>query len=478
MKKLFIVIASLIVFTTVSCVQNTSYTAQLATYEQNKVKSEAQEINLQTETNPKWILWSSNKTMLRGANTDQRVNEDNSVCVPVKPKNVKSTPTPEPSPAAIFPAYDLNDFKKLASWNANYVNLSIPGIFSETPDANGNYPINIATRDNLDRLIDYAEQADLFVVISFRTGPERTKEVFNNEGMLSVLFKDDDPDQAIKTRAVKAQAAWAEMWKEVAQRYKNRIHIAAYDLMVEPEISPTQANKWDLFANRMIKAIRDDFTDTDGQTISGDKNTPIIIGGSGMSSIEGLEKLNTDSISSKNEYKYLVYAVHQYEPTEYTQQTESDDREYVCGKSGFEKGEPKKEDFRAYTVKDENGNESVLTKLKGVYARISSWKNASGKERFVVVNEFGVVRWAGAKGKPDADKFLTAQFEQLEELKVNHAIWKWDPQCCIGDDDLNFRHGQKPKNHDETDSLLSKAIIDNWKKNGIPALRPSTFAKH
>lgn len=139
----------------------------------------------QTLDELKWSLWNGGVTKLRGANIHQKKNTDGEICVN------KNTGANLPL-SSFFPNYELEDFQTLASWKANYVNLSVPGIYTENSNARGEYLLDDAALKNLDRLIELAERADLFVVISFRTGPERTEEVFNNGDKLSVLFKDSD----------------------------------------------------------------------------------------------------------------------------------------------------------------------------------------------------------------------------------------------------------------------------------------------
>lgn len=150
----------------------------------------------QTKNDFKWSLWSAGVTRLRGANIHQKKNIAREFCVnKITGAHLPVTP--------FYPNYELEDFKILAAWKANYINLSVPGIFTENSNARGEYLLDDEAVKNLDQLIKLAEQADLFVVISFRTGPERTEAVFNNAGKLSVLFKDSD--WRLKQRAKKAQ---------------------------------------------------------------------------------------------------------------------------------------------------------------------------------------------------------------------------------------------------------------------------------
>ena len=79
----------------------------------------------------------------------------------------------------IGPPYTQEDFNRLASLGANYVNLSHPGLFTERPP----YVLDENVQANLDAMIGMAAEADLFVVITFRTGPGRNDFTF---------YRDDD----------------------------------------------------------------------------------------------------------------------------------------------------------------------------------------------------------------------------------------------------------------------------------------------
>jgi len=99
-------------------------------------------------------LWRG-PTLLRGANIWQKVKDDQ-----------------------IVPAYTPQDLRDLASWGANYVNISLPGIFSVHKVKNRatgkkEYMLDSTLLTNLESLIRWANNSGLFVVVAFRTGPER-----------------------------------------------------------------------------------------------------------------------------------------------------------------------------------------------------------------------------------------------------------------------------------------------------------------
>jgi len=248
----------------------------------------------------KWSLWT-NGTQLRGANIWQRIR-------------VPSLDGDELLGSDyIGPPYSQADFDRLAELGANYVNLSIPGLFTERPP----YVLDEQAQAHLDRLLEMATRANLFVVVSFRTGPGRSDFTFYRDGA-GVWF---DPSLLIETVWTDPQAklAWADMWRYTAKRYRNNPIVVGYDLMVEPnadevmldiydpkDFYPRYANTsydWNQFYPSLVQAIRE--VDTE---------TPILVSGMGWGSVLWLPYLKPVQA------KRIVYAVHQYAPFLYTHQ--------------------------------------------------------------------------------------------------------------------------------------------------------------
>jgi len=113
----------------------------------------------------KITLWQG-ETQLRGANIWQRVI-------------VPDLDGPEfLGSSHIGPPYTQADFDLLASLGANYVNISGPGLFTEIPP----YGVDLEVQANLDNLLEMIRKADMFAVITFRTGPGRSDFTFYSEG--------------------------------------------------------------------------------------------------------------------------------------------------------------------------------------------------------------------------------------------------------------------------------------------------------
>jgi hypothetical protein len=326
----------------------------------------------------------------------------------------------------------------LAHAGANYVNISHPGILREELD-HGRYSLEYDALKNLLQLVQCAGQEGLYVVVAYRSGPERQEKIFTEQHPQSKVFIDEE-----------AQNAWIEMWTKTAEALKDSPYVVGYDLMVEPD-TRGRPERWNVLAKRLITAIRA----KDGQT-------PILVEGADGGDSEALLKLNVRDFDPQNNLR-LVFCLHSYEPYEYAQQTEGD-WEYECPSLKDKKGKPGHSKYVSYSPERKE-------RLRTIYVAVSGWRD--NQNAVVAVNEFGVIRWAGGwtgsnrdgHATPDADKFIADELDILERLGLSHAIWKWDPQECQGDDDYNFLHGQLFSSHQNIASQLRENIMTNWQKN-------------
>jgi cysteinyl-tRNA synthetase len=379
----------------------------------------------------KWALWEDG-TKLRGANIYQRR---------VYPE-LDGTEFMGPDP--VGPPFAQQDFDRLAQMGANYVNISHPGLFTETPP----YVLDDVIQANLDNLLAMIAQADMFAVISFRTGPGRAE--------FSVCCLGDDwfPESYLNDRVWEDQAAqdaWVEMWRFTAGRYRDNPVVVGYDLMVEPNANEVLTGEWldpeDFYAQygdtladwnqlypRLTAAIRQ---------VDGD--TPILVGGNGYSGVEWLPYLEPTGDPR------TVYLVHQYAPHLYTHQW-GDSPECVY---------PGNCDLDWDGQFDDWLDRAWLDDLLFTVDDFASTHAVP-----VAANEFGVVRWVAG-----AAEFMDDQMDLLEERDLNHALWVWDPAWPAWNEEVNafnFRHGPDPENHsDVAQSELMDAIADHWGRNTI-----------
>lgn len=381
----------------------------------------------------KWDLWRAG-TCLRGVNTWQKTAEG------------------ADGQAAVTYTYTSDDFKELTTFKANYVNLSFPGIYSVKPKG-GKYVLEPKVLVELTQLIDRLDRANLFVVVSFRTGPGRSESVFGGEEGEEVVA------DVWKPEAEAARRGWVEMWLKASEALRDKGNVVGYDLMVEPvgdkekvggdsEGATVENEKryalWYGLAGEVARAIRD----------AGDM-TPVLVGGANASPACALECLPTLALPN------VVYTVHQYEPFIYTHQMvrredhEQEQRsEYNCEDLSNVSPKPRRVDRPRNTK----------ARLEKIYALVNGYRQSHGGAP-VAVNEFGVFRWA-----PKAPEHLRDEMTLLERLGANHALWLWEPgpETCVGYDEFNFRHGTDFSTHKDTSrNELYDAIKANWRLNTI-----------
>jgi len=385
----------------------------------------------------KWALWSGG-TSLRGANIWQRV------VVP------DLDGTEFLGSDHVGPPYTQADFDRLAALGANYVNISGPGLFTEKPP----YVLDEKVQANLDNLLDMIAQADMFAVITARTGPGRSDFTFYRDGAgdwfdESLLIESVWQDQA-------AQDAWVEMWRYMAERYRDDPIVAGYDLLCEPnsagilleiwepaEFYPEYAGTlydWNQLYPRITAAIREV-----------DPDTPILVAAMGWSAVRWLPYLEPTGDPR------TVYMVHQYEPQmEYTHQEPPAENTYPGEFDLDWDGEP--DPFDRQWLDDYLSSIDAFQRDHGVP---------------VAVNEFGVVRWV-----PGGAPFMDDEMDLFEQRGMNCALWSWDPAWKPWTEEVdafNFRHGPDPDHHaDVASSDLINVIVKYWGRNTI---RPSDLTE-
>lgn len=352
-------------------------------------------------------------------------------------------------PGAVGPPLEQEDFAKLAGDGANLVVFSYPGLF----DDRAPYALNEGAQDNLDRLIAMAEEADLFVVIAFRSGPGRSEFALSRSEAgtwFDATYVNDDV-----WKDTTAQDAYAAQWRHTADRYKDSPVVVGYELMVEPNGNdlvgiwdPAQFYEeytdttydWNVLHKKISKAIREV-----------DQETPIIIGGISYSGVQSLPSI------VPNGDDRTVYTVHQYEPADYTHQ-------WPNAAGSFENQYPGRFDA------DLDGNVDDVNRewVNNLLGTVDAFREKYGVP--VAATEYGILRHA-----PAADVFLDDQLGLFENYGLNHAIWEWGSSYTPDTNNWNpfmFRFGSDINNVSETDSNLFDVIKGNWEKN---MTRPSNF---
>ena len=389
-----------------------------------------------------WPLWTG-ATHLRGANIHQRR---------VYPE-IDGTEFFGSGP--VGPPYTQESFNKLAELGANYVNISHPGLFTEEPP----FIPNEDMVQNLDLLLEMITRADMFAVISFRPGPGRSEYTFFWDEYNTWFDESYLNDSVWGSR--ETQQAWAEMWQYTAERYRNNPIVVGYDLMVEPNSNEVGSSvlddmldiwepdvfeklyggtfyDWNTMFPPIITAIREV-----------DSETPILVGGNGYSGLEWLPYI--EIIDDPR----IVYAAHQYRPTEYAFQS------YESNMIGY----PGVLDLDWDGSADAFDQAWLTSYLNG----IKDFWTANGYYP-VVVNEYGLYRWV-----PDAAKFMDDEMALFEQLGVNYALWYWPPDwqpLLNKQNQFSFTYGEDPHNMREVPNDLSGVILKYWQRNYVRPSRP------
>lgn len=389
------------------------------------------------DENDKWWLWTQG-TQLRGANIYQR-------------RVYPELDGPEfMGYGLVGPPYVQEDFDRLASLGANYVNISHPGIFIETSP----YLVDQKILENLDNLLEMIGKADMFAVISYRTGPGRSEFTFHLDEVGDWFDEDYLNDRMWLETA--AQDAWVAMWAFTAQRYRVHPIVVGYDLMVEPNVNEVFLDLWDPeeFSSVYEGTLFDwnQLHPRISETIrSVDPDTPILIGGMGYSAIDWLPSLTANGDDR------TVYTFHQYAPFEYTHQDSEGARFSYPGQLDVD-GDGVEETFDRVWLED------LFSTAEGFI---------DSHDVPLAVNEFGAIRWV-----PGAATFVADQISILEEHGMNYAIWVWDPSWGPWLEEVsafNFRFGPDPENtSDQLSNELLDVLVRSWAQN---VFRPSTFGQ-
>jgi hypothetical protein len=381
----------------------------------------------------KWSLWVEGPH-LRGANIWQAL-----VIPELDGLEFKGAGT-------VGPPFTQEDFNALSALGANYVSISGPGLFTETPP----YVVDPGVQANLDNLLTMIAQADMFATIGFRTGPGRSEYSLCCEG--DRYFNGHFNDSVWED--VAAQEAWVEMWRYTAARYRDDPVVVGYKLMVEPNAPGVLFDMYDpedFYQD--YRATTFDWNQLYPRITAGirelDESTPILIGGAGWSSVEWLPYL--DPLDESR----IVYVVHQYAPFE--QYTHQEGRLRNTYPGVFDTD---------YDGEDDRFDRAWLEQnLEPVRAFMTTTSAP------MAVDEFGVVRW-----EPGAAQFIADQISAFEALGMNHAIWEWSASWAPFAEEvhaMNYRYGPDPDNlQDDVSNELLEAIMQYWVLN---EMRPSTF---
>jgi cysteinyl-tRNA synthetase len=355
----------------------------------------------------KWELWN-NGTRLRGA-----------VLHPCRLFTVDSCIEP-------VSQQDIQDLRDL---NANLINASYPGIFTVEPP----YQVNEAALTDLDKLIEWAEEVGLYVVIHYRTGPGRSEGDIVGEG---IQIDDVWRDSA-------ARGGWSDMWRFTAERYRDSPVVVGYNLMVEPhpntlidpdgELEPPEVQAKMQGTNMDWNSLAAEITGVIRQV---DSDTPIIINSLNWASAEWFPALQVTGDPR------TIYSHHAYDPDVYTNQDEGED------------------DIHYPDVVEESGESIEFDRSWLVSNYLPVREFGSGNQVPGYVGEFGALRWV-----PGGPAFLEDQIDIFEENGWNHAVYVWrgdEPEF----DGFSLEFGPDPENHElDPDNPFLTLLRESWSQN-------------
>lgn len=326
-------------------------------------------------------------------------------------------------------AITRQDVQDLRNLGANLINASYAGVFTEQEP----YEANPTALAYLDDLIGWAEEAGIFVVIHFRTGPGRNEAAIH---LADGARFDVWTDQA-------AHDAWIDMWRFTAERYRDSPVVVGYNLMVEPhvntlidaggELGPTAVQAqiegtlmdWNAFAAAITAAIREV-----------DSSTPIVV-----SSLNWADPAWFAALEPTGDPR-TVYSLHNYSPDAYTNQ---------------EPGET----WITYPDVVEDGGETIT------FDRTWQEDNLRPVLEFaerhdvpIYVGEFGVFRWV-----PGAVEFLRDQTGLFERYGWHYSVYVWRGDELYFDG-FNLEYGKDPDNHVPVpENPLLGVFIARWAQN-------------
>ena len=265
-----------------------------------------------------------------------------------------------------------DDMRVLRSWGANLAEIPITNIYDPRPP----YSFRPEELDRTDRLVESAETAGLFVVLTCREGPGRE----NFETSLEIW------------RDAAAQEAYARMWQRVAAHYRGRASVVGFDLVCEPH--PDEAAKeplgdWNALAKKITKAIR-----------SVNKETPILVNSSGW----GYPHL-FDELQPTGDPR-TVYVVHFYSPRHYTHQRPNHPVAYP----GV---------VPAHVEPEQRWDRETVKRTLLPVRKFQEKHHVP-----ILAGEFGCARWA-----PNVEQFLRDQMDLYEQWGWSWAYYafrEWD----------------------------------------------------
>lgn len=200
------------------------------------------------------------------------------------------------------------DVAALRAAGANFVQLSLPGIWRETsPYGVNSYDVDSENLGYMDQMVAWAEQAGLYYTIAVRIGPGRVDVAEESESNFSTLWED-----------ATLSGLYGDMLVAIVERYQANTHFVGLAPFVEPTpfaLGAPQAHTVSGLRTLMnqrgfsLKTMYEGFI----QKIRAvDATLPILVQGPHWSEVHFFELVEPINDA------YVVYEPHNYYPWDFT----------------------------------------------------------------------------------------------------------------------------------------------------------------
>ena len=317
------------------------------------------------------------------------------------------------------------DFADLEASGANLVVISIAG----TRSVASPYQVDDPAQRNLERAVEWADEAGLYAVIAVRSGPGRDERAITGQG---------DETSKLETfwTNQQAQTAYLTMLGEIAANYRDSDTVVGIDPIIEPHYSHRVAEDDEqmydpgkyyakhggnvedinIFYPKATKAIRD-----------AAPTLPILLEPEGWGDIDWLPYLQPTGDH------LTVYTVHDYYPHYYTH-TQRNGQPY----------------YPYYPGEIDDSNGSAQVDKAAIEKRMQQvFEYGNDHDVPLAVTEFGVHYSAH-----DADEYLADRIVAQKPIG-SWAIWVW--QHTNFEDEFNINSGAASK--------LRDVLVEEWKGN-------------
>jgi cellulase (glycosyl hydrolase family 5) len=286
------------------------------------------------------------------------------------------------------------DLAALRSIGADYVQLSVAGLFTEQAP----YTVDPEVERLVDDFLRLADGAGLHVAIAFRSGPGRNEQALARNadtGTYGPILETVWSDPA-------AQDGWMAMLRYAAQRYGSDPTVIGISPMMEPNATSRYPG---MGTQQFFSAVAGTIQDVNvfqaraREAIRAVSDVPILVEGDGYGAVSYLRWLTPTGDDRS------VYSAHFYEPFSYTHQGTSSALPYPG---------PLPVDGRTERVD--------AAWIADALAPVGEYGRRHGVP--MAVTEFGAQRYL-----PGAAAWLTDTLAAIDRLGVSRAVWEWVPEA-------------------------------------------------